>query len=73
VTVAELIEHLQAFPADARVIVPNFHSGFDDVTNVQAKPIMLGASMMGEGAHSEVNIFDDEPLTPDETAVVIDC
>jgi hypothetical protein len=34
VTVAELIEHLRAFRADARVGVPNFHTGFNDVMKV---------------------------------------
>jgi hypothetical protein len=76
-TVVELIEHLHTFPADARVIVPNFHKGYDDVTKLHAEPVKLAHNaLLGhiEGPYkNEIDLMnEDEQFVPDETAVVID-
>lgn len=72
-TVAELIEHLQTFPADLRVVVPHFFRGYSDVIELDVVRIKLGTAEMGTGAHtdSNENMFADEPFVPDETAVAI--
>jgi hypothetical protein len=71
-TVSELIEYLRPFPADARVVVPHFNSGFDDVCRVHTLSIKLGEAQFGRGAHEGLNIFSEAPFEPDETAVVLD-
>lgn len=40
-TVADLIGVLRTLPADARVIVEGFESGFDDVTGAVIQPIVV--------------------------------
>ncbi|WP_165190285.1 hypothetical protein [Paraburkholderia dioscoreae] len=71
-TIAELIDYLHAFPANARVVLPHFNSGFDDIVTVYALPIRLGTIQFGSGAHTGPDMFSDIPFEPDETAIVID-
>ncbi|TAM52415.1 MAG: hypothetical protein EPN57_13240 [Paraburkholderia sp.] len=71
-TVAELIATLGRLPPDARVVVPHFYSGFDDVVRVHTLPIKLGTAQLGRGAHEVENMFSETPFEPDETAVVLD-
>ncbi|KGW50929.1 hypothetical protein [Burkholderia pseudomallei] len=72
-TVAELIAHLQAFPADHRVVVPHFERGYSYVIELDAVRIKLGTSDFGKGGHTDEieNMYEDEPFVADETAVVI--
>jgi len=72
-TVADLIDYLRTFPLDARVVVRNFNSGFDDIARVHALPIRRGTAQLGSGAHARPDLFSEIPLRPDETAIVIDC
>jgi len=71
-TVAELIAALGRLPPDARVVVPHFYSGFDDVIRVHTLPIKVGMAQLGRGAHEGENMFSETPIEADETAVVLD-
>lgn len=71
-TVTELIAVLQALPPTARVVVPHFDSGFDDVVRVHRLPIKVGTSHIGSGAHDGPDMFSETSFEPDETAVVLD-
>ncbi|MCY1266717.1 hypothetical protein D9M68_166050 [compost metagenome] len=80
--VAELIEVLGDYPADARVVIQGYEFGFDDISSVARQPLSIGANWIsrtdlrgtpyipaecGAGAH-------DEPIageSPDEVAVYL--
>ncbi len=40
-TVAELINALQTYPPDARVVVLGYESGYDDITLIKQVAILL--------------------------------
>jgi hypothetical protein len=43
--VAELIEILRSYPADARVVVQGYEFGFDDITSIAQQPLSIGANL----------------------------
>ncbi|XYJ88730.1 hypothetical protein AEMCBJ_14610 [Cupriavidus necator] len=80
--VAELIEVLRGYPADARVVVQGYEFGYDDIASVARQPLSIESNWIsrpglagapfvpaewGAGAH-------DEPIAgevPDEVAVYL--
>jgi hypothetical protein len=72
-TVAQLMAALGQLPADARVVVPHFYGGFDDVASVYAKPVRrCTVKTMADAAYEGPDPLDKAPFAPDETAVVLD-
>lgn len=43
--VAELIDILRSYPAEARVVVQGYEFGFDDITSVARQPLAIGANL----------------------------
>jgi hypothetical protein len=71
-TVSELIEHLRAFPADARVISES-DVGYVDVAGVYPLPIMADQPIEQFTVHYDewTALGIIEPFEPTETAVLI--
>ncbi|WP_185219128.1 DUF2442 domain-containing protein [Paraburkholderia dinghuensis] len=82
--VRDLINLLQAFPPDARVIVAGYEGGFDDVTGAELRPVIIdggyrmheiwGGALYSpredglEGEHSEATL--DDLADPDYAELV---
>jgi hypothetical protein len=43
--VAELIDILRSYPAEARIVVQGYEFGFDDITSVARQPLAIGANL----------------------------
>lgn len=80
--VAELIERLRSYPADARVVVQGYEFGYDDITSVARQPLSIGANLTARPGFGRAEVIPveygagphDSPsggTLPDEIAVYL--
>ena len=68
-TVSELIMQLQACPSNARVVVPGYEGGYDDVTLV--KEIFIKPAVDDKWYYGRLENADRETSGPGEQAVLL--
>lgn len=67
-TARELVDILQGFDPDARVVIHGHAGGYEDVTCVDEIPLRLNVNSEGQrGAHE----YPEEGQTPDAVALLI--